>query len=183
MLVNIVLWSGLLVLVVIAYLVISFYNRIVRLKNNIEKSWANIGVLLKQRNDELPNLINTVKGYAKHEKTLLNELTRAREGIKDKETVTEQAKESEKMSKNIKTLFARMENYPDLKANENFLKLQKRISELETMIADRREFFNDSVNIYNIRIEQFPFNILANMFSYTKKEMFNTEEQDLKVKF
>lgn len=180
---NIILIGVGVIVLVALYLVVSFYNRIVRLKNNIEKSWANIDVLLKQRNDELPNLINTVKGYAKHEKTLLNELTRAREGLRQKETVTEQAKESEKMSKNIKTLFARMENYPDLKANENFLKLQERISELETMIADRREFFNDSVNVYNIRIEQFPFNLLANMFDYTKKELFNTDEQDLKIKF
>lgn len=169
--------------VLLSFFVINFYNRIVRLKNNIERSWANIDVLLKQRSDEIPNLVNTVKGYAKHEKSLLTELTQKREQMLQQDTVTDKAKADIEIKETLKTLFARAENYPDLKANENFLKLQERISELETIIADRREFFNDSVTTYNIRIQQFPNNILANMFKYKKKEVFNTEQQDLNIKF
>ena len=135
---------------------ISVYNSLIRLKNDIQKSWANIDVLLKQRTDELPKLIESVKGYMKHEKGLLTELTKARTDFLKATTMSSKAKADNVISGALKSIFAVAENYPNLKANENFIQLQSRISGLENELADRREFYNDSVNNFNIRIESFP---------------------------
>ena len=119
------------------------YNGLVQVKNNIKKSWANIDVLLKQRANELPKLINTVKGYMTHERETLEKLTQARTQFLNAGTVAEKASADNMMSQALKSLFAVAENYPNLKANENFMQLQGRISGLENEIADRREFYND----------------------------------------
>jgi len=176
----------LLALIVFGYL-ISIYNGLVELRNNIKKSWANIGVLLKQRSDELPKLIESVKGYMKHEKTLLTDLTKARTSFLNARTMGEKAAADNMITGALKSIFAVAENYPNLKANENFIQLQNRISGLENELSDRREFYNDSVNTYNIRIQSFPDMIFARWFSFTESfEMFKateTEKQDVKVKF
>ena len=176
---------GLLLLGVIIYFV-SIFNGLVRLKNNIKKSWSNINVLLKQRSDELPKLINSVKGYMKHEKGVLTELTKARTSFLSAKTMSQKAAADNMISGALKTLFAVAENYPNLKANENFMQLQNRISGLENELADRREFYNDSVNTYNIRIESFPDMFVAGMMKLQQKEMFKVtekEKKDVEVKF
>ncbi|PIO08899.1 LemA family protein, partial [Candidatus Woesearchaeota archaeon CG08_land_8_20_14_0_20_43_7] len=168
---------GLLALIIGGY-VISIYNSLVRLKNNIEKAWSNIDVLLKQRVDELTKLMASVKGYMKHEKQVLTDVTKARTQFMNAGSVAEKAKADNFMSQTLKSLFAVSENYPDLKANQNFIQFQDRVSGIENQIADRREFYNDSVNTFNIRIEQIPYVFVANMLKYTKKELFKVAEKD-----
>lgn len=155
---------------------VSIYNGLILLKQNIEKSWSNIDVLLKQRHDEVPNLVATVKGYMEHEKSVFEEVTKARTAFQSSNSVGQMAAASGMMTQALGKLFAVAEAYPELKANENFLALQSRISELEDHIADRREFYNDSVTQYNIRIQQIPDVFVANMLKLTQKELFKVEE-------
>ncbi len=169
----------LLLLILITFLLI--YNNLVRLKNNIQKSWANIDVLLKQRSDELPNLIASVKGYMDHERTTLEILTKARTEVLQAPTLSKKAVADTMITQALKTIFAVAENYPTLKANENFLKLQNRITALENELADRREFYNDSVNIYNIRIHSIPDMIVARMMKCTDEQFFKVSEEDKKI--
>ena len=169
----------------IAYLV-SIFNGLVRLRNNIKKSWANINVLLKQRSDELPKLISSVKGYMKHERETLAVLTRARTDFLKAKTMSKKAEADSMISSALKTIFAVAENYPNLKANENFIQLQNRISGLENELADRREFYNDSTNNFNIRIQSFPDMIVAKLMKLKAQEMFKVteeEKKDVEVKF
>ena len=157
---------------------ITIYNSLVRLRNDIDKAWANIDVLLKQRHDELPKLIETCKGYMQFEQRTFQLITEARTAYMKAGTVGEKAQADNMISGALKSLFAVSENYPDLKANNNFMQLQKRISELEEKIADRREFFNDDVNTYNIRIQQFPDVIIAGMMRLQHRDMFKVTEED-----
>jgi LemA protein len=175
----------LLVVILIGYF-ISIYNSLVRLKNNIQKAWSNIDVLLKQRHDELTKLLNTVKGYMKHEREVLAQVTEARTAFLGAQSVGDKAKADNMMTSALKTVFAVAENYPELKANRSFMQLQGRISEVEDQIADRREFYNDSVNTFNIRIEQIPHVFIARMLGYTARELFKVDEadrQDVKIEF
>lgn len=164
--------TGLVVYVVI------IYNGLVRLRNDIDKAWANIDVLLKQRHDELPNLVATVKGYMQYEQQTLERITQARTAYMQAATVGQKAQADLLVTGALRGLFAVAENYPDLKANTNFLQLQKRISELEDMIADRREFFNDDVNTYNVRIQQLPDVVIASMMKLPHREMFKVSDED-----
>jgi len=169
----------------IAYLV-GIYNGLITLKNNIEKAFANIDVLLKQRSDELPKLIASVKGYMKHEKSLLENITKARTAFLNATTTSQKAAADGVISGALKSLFAVAENYPNLKANDNFIQLQNRISGIENELADRREYYNDSTNNFNIRIESFPDMLVARMMALQRKEMFKVteaEKQDVKVEF
>ena len=170
----------LLLLVIIAGYIVSIYNSLVRLKHNIDKSWSNIDVLLKQRTDELTKLLASVKGYMEHEKGVLLQVTKARTAFLDAGSVKEKAEADASMTSALKSLFAVAENYPDLKANESFLQFQNRISAIENQIADRREFYNDSVNTFNIRIEQIPYVFIANMLHYEKNDLFKVDEADRK---
>lgn len=175
-----------LVLIGLIGYIVSIFNGLIRLKNDIKKSWANIDVLLKQRHDELPKLINSVKGYMKHEKSVLTQITKARTAFMSAKTKAQKAAADSVITGALKTLFAVAENYPALKANENFMQLQNRISGIENELADRREFYNDNVNNYNIRIQSFPDMIVANRMKYKPEEMFKVEESDRKdveVKF
>lgn len=165
---------------------IGLYNSLIRVRHNVDKAWANIDVLLQQRHDELPKLIDTCKGYMAHERGVLESVTQARTGFMNATTPDGKVKAENQLSGALKTLFAVSENYPDLKANQNFLKLQERISALENEIADRREFFNESTTIFNIRIEQFPDVIIARMLGYMKRPLLEVPEekkQDVDIKF
>ena len=167
----------LVVVGVFAYL-ITIYNSLVRLKNDIDKAWANIDVLLKQRHDELPKLIETCKGYMQYEQKTFQLITEARTAYMRAGSVGEKAAADNMITGALKSLFAVSENYPDLKANNNFMQLQKRISELEEKIADRREFFNDDVNTYNIRIQQVPDVFIAGMMHLQRRDLFKVSEED-----
>src|SRR5579862_5846797 len=157
---------------------VALYNSLVRLKNDIDKAWANIDVLLKQRHDELPKLIETCKGYMQYEQKTFQMVVEARNGFQSATTVQDKAQADNLVTGALKTLFAVAENYPDLKANSDFLQLQSRITELEEKIADRREFYNDSVNIYNIRIQQIPDAFIARMVNFQPHGLFQVTEED-----
>jgi LemA protein len=162
---------------VLIYAVI-LYNGLVRLRNENDRAWANIDVLLKQRHDEISNLVETVKGYMQHEQQTLLAVTQARADSINASSVAQKAVADLKIASALHSLFAVAENYPQLKANQNFLKLQTRISELEERIADRREFFNDDVNTYNTRIGQIPDVFVASFMNLKRREMFKVSEQD-----
>lgn len=162
---------------VLIYAVI-LYNGLIRLRNENDRAWANIDVLLKQRHDEIPNLVETVKGYMQHEQRTLLAVTEARTAAVNAASVGQKAVADLRVASALKALFAVAENYPQLKANENFLKLQNRITELEERIADRREFFNDDVNTYNTRIGQIPDVFVASLMGLQRREMFTVSEQD-----
>jgi len=159
---------------------VSVYNGIIRLRNNIGKAWSNIDVLLKQRSDLIPNLVDTVKGYMKHEKGVLAEITRLRTSVL-KGSPAEKAKASEKITESLKTLFAVAENYPKLRASENFLDLQNKLTAVENQIADRREFYNDSVLLFNTRIQMIPDSIIAALLGMKPKEYFSAKESGKKL--
>ena len=171
-----------LVLVGIIFIgyIIGIYNGLVRLKHNIEKAWSNIDVLLKQRSDELKRLLASVKGHMKFEKSVLTELTKARTAAVGARGVAGKAKAASAMSGALGNLFAVAENYPQLKSSEVFKQFQDRVSGIEESLADRREFYNDSVNTYNIRIHQIPYNMFASMLGYARKELFEVDEADKK---
>jgi LemA protein len=157
---------------------IMLYNELVRLRNDNDRAWANIDVLLKQRHDEIPNLVETVKGYMQHEQQTLLAVTQARAASMNAASIGQKALADAKMTGALRGLFAVAENYPELRANENFLKLQTRISELEERIADRREFFNDDVNTYNTRIGQIPYVFVASFMGLKHRDMFQVSDQD-----
>ena len=177
--VMIVLLTILILAVIIFFsAIIIIYNNLIRLRNNIDKSWANIDVLLKQRSNEIPNLINTVKGYMKHERKTLESLTKARTILSKTETLSRKAAVDNLITDLLKTIFVVAEAYPNLKAGENFLKLQKRITGLENELADRREFYNDSVTIYNTRIQSFPDLLIARRIHLKVVNLFKATEED-----
>jgi LemA protein len=165
---------------VLVYVVI-LYNELVRLRNDNDRAWANIDVLLKQRHDEIPNLVEIVKGYMQHEQQTLLAVTQARAASMNAASIGQKAQADLLMTGALHGLFAIVENYPQLKANENFLKLQMRISELEERIADRREFFNDDVNTYNTRIGQIPEVFVASFMNLKPRAMFRVSDEDRKL--
>ncbi|HTW56820.1 MAG TPA: LemA family protein [Terriglobales bacterium] len=164
----------------LTYIVI-LYNGLVRLRNENDRALANIDVLLKQRHDEIPNLIETVKGYMQHEQQTLLAVTQARAASMNAASISQKAVADLKLQNALGGLFAVAESYPQLKANENFLMLQKRISELEDCIADRREFFNDDVNTYNTRIGQIPDVFVASFMNLKPRPMFQVSDDDRKL--
>ncbi len=174
-------FSGFLVALLGVFYVFSIYNGLISLRNNIDKAWSNIDVLLKQRYDLVPNLVETVKGYMKHERATLEEITRLRTSALSASGPAEKAKINDGMSSALKTIFAVSENYPQLKASENFIELQKQLAALENQIADRREFYNDSVMLFNTRIHSVPDNIFAGMLGMKDKEYFKATDEEKKV--
>jgi LemA protein len=176
---------ALLLIVGLSIYFVIIYNSLVRLRNDIDKAWANIDVLLKQRHDELPKLIDACKGYMQYEQQTLLAVTDARSAYARAGSVPEKAQADNQLTGALRSLFAVAEKYPDLKADANFLQLQQRITGLEEEIADRREFFNDSVNVYNIRIRQLPDVFVAKLLDLQRKELFQATEadrQDVEVK-
>jgi len=167
-----------LILLVLVVFFISIYNQLIQLRVNIDKSWSNIDVLQKQRYDEIPKLINVCEGYMKYERETLEKITQVRTQFLSAKTPPEIAKIDTELTTALKTLFAVVENYPELKSNQNFLQLQTRITYLENQIAVRREFYNDSVTVYNTRIQQVPYVFVAKLLNYAPKEMYKITEQE-----
>ena len=159
---------------------ISLYNRLVSLKNNRENAFADIDVQLKLRFDLVENLENTVKGYAAHEKETLQNLTDARTSFLHANGVEGKLEANNQLTGALKTLFAVAENYPDLKANQNFLELQTELSDIENKLAAARRFFNSTTREYNTSIQSFPSNLIANHFGFTQVEFFELDDEAAK---
>lgn len=173
-------WLIIGIIVLVLLIIILIYNSLVRTKNQVENSWAQIDVQLKRRNDLIPNLVETVKGYAKHERGVFNEVTKARTAVMRAKSVEDKAEASNMLSDTLKSLFAVAENYPNLKANENFLQLQEELSGTENKIAYSRQHYNDMVMRFNTKIQVFPNNIFAGMFSFKRQELFKAPEEEKK---
>ena len=157
------------------------YNNLVGLRNRVKNSYSQIDVQLKRRNDLIPNLVETVKGYASHEKGVLEEVTKARAGVMNASSVEEVSAADNQLTGALKTLFAVAESYPDLKANTNFKELQNELSETEDKIAYSRQFYNDVVLKYNNSCQQFPSNILARLFGFNEETFFEAPETEKAV--
>ena len=176
-------WMIWIAVAVAGVFAVSLYNSLVSVKNAVSKAWANIDVLLKQRHDELPKLVDTCKQYMQHEQTTLEKVIQARAKVADARVAQNMgalgAAEGALRS-GLGNLLALVESYPELKANEQFLHLQSRISGLENAIADRREFYNESVNINNVRIEEFPELLIARWFKFKRFELLQFTAEELK---
>ena len=176
------LYIILAILLVLVVYAIAAYNGLVKLRTNTEEAWSDIDVQLKRRHDLIPNLVNTVKGYAKHESETFEKVIQARNaavGAKDAAPV-EKAKAENMLSGMLRQLFALSENYPELKANENFMELQRELRDTEDKIMSSRRFYNGNVRELNIRIDTFPTNIIANMFHFEKREFFEIDDVEEK---
>jgi LemA protein len=162
----------------LVFYVVTIFNGLVAMKNDIDKAWSNIDIMLKQRHDELPKLLDVCKGYMNFESDTLQKITQARRQYQQASSVDQKAQADQSMASALRGVFAVAENYPDLKANSSFMQLQKRITDLESQIADRREFYNDSVNTFNTRIQQMPDTFVASFMTLTPRSLFKVEEAD-----
>ena len=165
------------VVVILAAWLVSMYNSLVKMRNNRENAFADIDVQLKQRHDLVPQLVETVKGYAAHEKDTLERVINARNGAIGAKTIDEKIVAENALSSALSGLKITLEAYPDLKANQNFLQLQEEIADLENKLSSVRRYFNSATKEYNNAVETFPSNILAGMFGFRKEEMFDLGEQ------
>lgn len=163
------------VVVVVAIYAVQIYNSLVRLRNRVKNAWSQIDVQLKRRHDLIPNLIETVKGYMTHERDTLENITKARSAAVDASSVADKSKAEAQLSGALGKFNLVVENYPDLKANQNFLELQEELTSTENKISFARQAYNDQVLFYNNKIEMFPSNILAGMFNFIKEEFFEIE--------
>ncbi len=178
------------VIAIVAFIiifVIGVYNGLITLRNRCDNAWAQVDVQLRRRYDLIPNLVETVKGYAKHEREVFQKVTEARAKAIDAGTIKEQGEAENMLTGALKSLFAVVENYPDLKANQNFLMLQEELAGTEGKIAYARQFYNDNVMKFNLKQQVFPSNIIANTFNFKEKEYFEIEEPEarrpVEVKF
>jgi LemA protein len=179
-------WWTYAIIGAIVLLIIGLYNSLIRLRNKVKNAWAQIDVQLKKRFDLIPNLVDTVKGYAKHEKGVLTEITKARNMMKQAKGVKDKAAAENQLSGALKSLFAVSENYPDLKASQNFLQLQEELSGMESKIAYARQFYNDMVMRFNTKIQVFPTNMIAKILGFNENQFFETkgkQRENVKVKF
>jgi len=168
----------LVIIVVLAIAFVGIYNGLVTLRNRADNAWAQVDVQLRRRYDLIPNLVETVKGYARHERETFQSVTEARAKAIDAGSVKEQSEAENMLTGALKSLFAVAESYPDLKANQNFLMLQEELAGTEGKIAYARQFYNDTVMKFNTKQQVFPSNIVANMFSFKEKEYFEIEETE-----
>ena len=176
----VMLWGLLIAVVVGAIVVISMYNQLVSTRNEVKNAWAGIDVQLKRRYDLIPNLVETVKGYLAHEKTVLENVIKARQQAIDVSGVKEQGKAETALTQSLRSLFAVVENYPNLKANQNLLSLQEELASTENKISFSRNNYNDWVQKLNTAIEQFPTNVIAGTFGFQKEEFFEVEDASVK---
>ncbi|MGN1012330.1 MAG: LemA family protein [Clostridia bacterium] len=176
----------LVVLLLIILAVIGMYNNLVSLKMRVKNAWAQIDTQLKRRFDLIPNLVETVKGYAAHEQATLEKVIAARNSYASATTVEDKAAANNELTQTLKSIFALSESYPDLKANQNFMALQTELTGTEDKIAYSRQFYNDTVQMYNTAIMKFPANIIAGMFGYKEEPFFKIDEAEkepVKVQF
>jgi LemA protein len=166
------------VIVVLVLVFVAMYNGLVKLRNRVDNAWSQIDVQLKRRHDLIPNLVETVKGYAKHEAETLEKVVQARNMAINAHGVAETAQAENMLTGALKSLFALSEAYPDLKANTNFLELQEELTSTEDRVAYSRQFFNDTVLKYNNKIQTIPSNVIAGMFNFTAREFFEVEEPE-----
>lgn len=171
----------LVVLILIGFMLGSSYNKLVSMEETVEGSWAQVENVLKRRADLIPNLIETVKGYASHEEQVLTDITEARSRVQASNTPEEYAESNEELNQAIDNLNIVVENYPELKANENFLELQAELASTENKISTERMRYNESVQSYNGRIRRFPTNMIASIFNFNRKEYFEINEEDAEV--
>lgn len=176
------IWIILIIVLVALFWAISIYNKFIRLRTRSEEAWSDINVQLKRRYDLIPNLIETVKGYASHESGTLEKVTEARTKAMNAQGVAEHAEAENMLSGALKSIFALSEGYPDLKANSNFLELQRELTDTENKIQASRRFYNTNIRDLNIGIETFPQSVIANMFKFTKKEFFELSESEAAAK-
>ncbi len=175
------------ILLVLGVYVATTYNGLVALRNKVKTGWAQIDVQLKRRYDLIPNLVETVKGYAKHEQETFEKVIQARNSAMGAQSVEEIAQKEGELRQTLRSLFALSESYPDLKANQNFIKLQEELTGTENKISYARQFYNDTVRIYNTRIQSFPANIIAGIFAFAAKPFFEIadaqEREAVRVQF
>lgn len=177
------MWILLIIIVIIVILIfyiINLYNNLIDGKNRVQNAWAQVDVQLQRRNDLIPNLVSTVKGYATHEKSTFDEVTRARSNMANAQGVAEIAEANNQLTGALKSLFAVAEAYPELKANTNFMNLQDQLSETEDKLAYARQFYNDTVLKYNNMCQQFPSSIIANHFNFKEAESFEVEDASIR---
>ncbi len=167
----------LVIIAAVAIMAIGMYNSLVTLRNRCDNGWSQIDVQLRRRYDLIPNLVETVKGYAKHEREVFEKVTQARAAAVNAQSVKEQGQADNVLTGALKSLFAVAENYPELKANQNFLMLQEELAGTESKVAYARQFYNDTVMKFNMRQQVFPSNIIANMFGFKPREYFQIEEE------
>lgn len=183
---DIVLYVLLAIVIAVVFWIIGVYNGLIRLKNRVDEAWSDIDVQLKRRYDLIPNLVETVKGYATHEKELFENVTKARTAAMSAQGVEAKGQAENALSSTLKSLFAVSENYPELKASENFAKLQDELSDTENKIQAARRFYNGQVRDFNTKIQVFPNNTVAGMLKFTKYEFFEADEKEkenVEVKF
>lgn len=173
-------WIILIVVILLVLWIIGMYNGLIRLRYKVDNSWSQIDVQLQRRFDLIPNLIESVKGYMSHEKETFERITQLRTSWANANTVGEKAELDNQLTNSLKTIMAVSENYPELKANENFSQLQEELRNTENKIAFSRQFYNDSVTMYNTKLELFPSNIIAGMFNFKPKELFQVEDSQVK---
>ena len=169
------------VIVLVVLVVIAIYNRLITLRNRVDQAWAQIDVQLRRRYDLIPNLVETVKGYAAHERETFQQVTEARARCIDAGTVREQGEAENMLTGALRRLFAVVENYPELKANENFLMLQEELAGTEGKIAYARQFYNDSVMTLNMTIQRVPNNLVASTFGFKERDYFEIEEPEARA--
>ena len=172
------MWIALIIVAVLVIAVIAIYNNLVRLRQKVKNSWSQIDVQLQRRFDFIPNLVETVKSYMKHEDEVLTKVAELRTSWANAGTVAEKANLDNELSGALKTIMAVSENYPDLKANQNFSELQQELQNTENKISFSRQFYNDSVTMYNTKLEVIPSNIIAAMFGFKPEELFEVESDE-----
>ena len=172
------MWIALIIIAILVIAIIAIYNNLVRLRQKVKNSWSQIDVQLQRRFDLIPNLVETVKGYMKHENEVLTRVAELRTSWASAGTVAEKASLDNELSGALKTIMAVSENYPDLKANQNFSELQQELQNTENKISFSRQFYNDSVTMYNTKLEVIPSNIIASMFGFKPEELFKTESEE-----
>ncbi len=172
------MWIAIAVIVLIFLLIIGLYNNLVRLRQKVKNSWSQIDVQLQRRFDLIPNLVEAVKGYMKHEDKVITQVAELRTSWAGANTVAEKAQLDNQLSGALKTLMAVSENYPDLKANQNFSELQQELQNTENKISFSRQFYNDSVTMYNTKLEVVPSNIIASIFGFKPEELFKAESEE-----
>ena len=181
------IWIIIAIIIVLAIAFVGMYNSFIKLKNSCEEAFSTMDVYMKKRFDLIPNLVETVKGYAAHEKETLEKVMAARNGIQSAATVEEKMAQENVLTGTLKSLFAVAEAYPDLKANTNFLDLQNQLQSVENDIANSRKYYNAVVKQFNTKCEMFPSNIIASMFHFERKPMFEVdsaeERKNVEVKF